>query len=158
MRRLADLPLLGVVFVCITWVLLCMFVPLLWTIIEMRRQMARLERTGGVEAMAVQVDGLSCFCRRSYFVSRGCLRVIAPVAERRAGRCDSTASERRRFSEVRRTRREPGDVGNATSPGSAPSRRGRCPKVSMRPRLERGVWVREPGDARGEPCGWRQGG
>ena len=58
MRRLADLPLLGVVFVCMTWVLLCMFVPLLWTIIEMRKHMARLERTGGVEAMAVQVDGL----------------------------------------------------------------------------------------------------
>jgi len=30
MRRLAELPLLGVVLVCITWVLLSMFVPLLW--------------------------------------------------------------------------------------------------------------------------------
>ena len=57
MRRLADLPLLGVVLVCITWVLLCMFVPLLWMSIQMRRQMAILERTGGVEGMAVQVDG-----------------------------------------------------------------------------------------------------
>ena len=58
MRRLAEFPVPGVVLVCITWVLLCMFVPLPWTISEMRKQMARLERTGGVEAMAVQVDGL----------------------------------------------------------------------------------------------------
>ena len=58
MRRLADLPLLGVVLVCITWVLLSMFVPLLWMSIQMRRQMAILKRTGGVEAILVQVDGL----------------------------------------------------------------------------------------------------
>jgi hypothetical protein len=58
MRRLAELPLLAVVLVCITWVLLGMFVPLLWMSIEMRRRMASLERTGGVEAMAVNVDGL----------------------------------------------------------------------------------------------------
>ena len=58
MRRLAELPVLGVVLVCITWVLLCMFVPELWMSIQMRRQMARLERIGGVEAMAAQVDGL----------------------------------------------------------------------------------------------------
>jgi len=37
-------------------VLLTILVPSLWMIIQMRRQMARLERTGGVEAMAVQVD------------------------------------------------------------------------------------------------------
>jgi hypothetical protein len=58
MRRLADLPVLGVVLVCITWVLLSMFVPLLWMSIQMRRRMAIVERTGGVEAMGVQVDGL----------------------------------------------------------------------------------------------------
>jgi hypothetical protein len=58
MRRLAEFPVLGVVLVCITWVLLSMFVPLLWISIQMRRQMARLERTGGVEAMGVSVDGL----------------------------------------------------------------------------------------------------
>lgn len=58
MRRLAEWPVLGVVLVCITWVLLTILVPLLWMIIQMRRQMARLERTGGVEAIAVQDDGL----------------------------------------------------------------------------------------------------
>jgi len=58
MRRLAEWPVLGVVLVCITWVLLTILIPLLWMIIQMRRQMARLERTGGVEAMAVQDDGL----------------------------------------------------------------------------------------------------
>ena len=58
MRRLAELPVLGVVLVCITWVLLCMFVPELWMRIQMRRQMAILERTGGVEGMVVNVDGL----------------------------------------------------------------------------------------------------
>jgi hypothetical protein len=58
MRRLAELPLLGVVLVCITWVLLSMFVPLLWMSIQMESQMASLQRTGGVAAMAVQVDGL----------------------------------------------------------------------------------------------------
>lgn len=58
MRRLAEWPVLGAVLVCITWVLLSMLVPLLWMSIQMRRQMARLEQTGGVEAMAVSVDGL----------------------------------------------------------------------------------------------------
>ena len=58
MRRLAKWPLLGVVLVCITWVLLCMFVPLLWMGIQMRRQMASVELTGGVGAIAVQVDSL----------------------------------------------------------------------------------------------------
>ena len=58
MRRLAEFPVPGVVLVCITWVLLTILVPLLWMIIQMRRQMARLERTGGVEAMGSQVDGL----------------------------------------------------------------------------------------------------
>ena len=58
MRRLAQFPVLGIVFVCITWVLLCMFVPLLWMSIQMRSQLVRLQRTGGVEGMAVQVDGL----------------------------------------------------------------------------------------------------
>ena len=58
MRRLAEWPVVGVVLVCISWVLLTILVPLLWTMIQMRRQMARLERTGGVEAMATQVDGL----------------------------------------------------------------------------------------------------
>jgi hypothetical protein len=58
MRRLAEFPVPGVVLVCITWVLLANLAPLLWMIISMRRQMAHLERTGGVEAMAVQVDGL----------------------------------------------------------------------------------------------------
>ena len=58
MRRLAEWPVLGVVLVCITWVLLTILVPLLWMTIQMRRQMARLERTGGVEAMVVQTDGL----------------------------------------------------------------------------------------------------
>jgi hypothetical protein len=57
MRRLAELPVIGVVFVCITWVLLCIFVPLLWMIIEMRRTMARLQRAGGGEGAAIQVDG-----------------------------------------------------------------------------------------------------
>ena len=58
MRRLAEWPVLGVVLVCITWVLLCMFVPELWMNIQMRRQMAIVERTGGVEGMVVNVDGL----------------------------------------------------------------------------------------------------
>ena len=58
MRRLAQFPVLGIVFVCITWVLLCMFVPLLWMSIQMRSQLVRLERTGGVEGTAVQVDGV----------------------------------------------------------------------------------------------------
>jgi hypothetical protein len=58
MRRLAEWPLFSVVLICITWVLLCVFVPLLWMIVEMRRQMARLERTGGVAGVASQVDGL----------------------------------------------------------------------------------------------------
>lgn len=58
MRRLAEVPVLGVVFVCITWLLLSIFVPLLWMSIEMRSRMARLERTGGVDGMAVQVDGV----------------------------------------------------------------------------------------------------
>ena len=58
MRRLAEWPMLGVALVCLTWVLLTILVPLLWMFIRMQRQMARLERTGGVEAMAVQVDGL----------------------------------------------------------------------------------------------------
>src|SRR5437868_4844917 len=44
----------------------------------------------------------SCFCRRSYFVLRGCLRVIAPVAQWRAGRCDLAAlSWRQRLPESR---------------------------------------------------------
>jgi hypothetical protein len=58
MRRLAALPLLGVVLVCITWVLLCMFVPLLWISIQMRWQMASLKRYGGVADASVNVDGL----------------------------------------------------------------------------------------------------
>jgi hypothetical protein len=58
MRRLAEFPVPGVVLVCILWVLLTNSVPLLWMMLSMRWQMARLERTGGVEAMAVQVDGL----------------------------------------------------------------------------------------------------
>jgi hypothetical protein len=58
MRRLSEWPALRVVLVCVTWVLLCMFVPLLWMSIQMRSQMARLQRTGGVEGMAVQVDGV----------------------------------------------------------------------------------------------------
>jgi hypothetical protein len=58
MRRLSEWPVIGVVLVCITWVLLCVFVPLLWMSIQMRSHMVRLERTGGVEGMAVQVDGV----------------------------------------------------------------------------------------------------
>ena len=64
---LAVLPVLGAVFVCITWVLLCMVVPLLWVRIQMRRQMASVQRTGGVEAMVVNVDGLIVCCRRLPF-------------------------------------------------------------------------------------------
>jgi hypothetical protein len=58
MRRLAEWPALGVVLVCITWALLTIVVPLLWMMIQMRRQIADLERTGGVGAVATQVDGL----------------------------------------------------------------------------------------------------
>lgn len=58
MRRLAEWPVVAVVLVCISWILLTILVPLLWMIFQMRGQMARLERTGGVEAMATQVDGL----------------------------------------------------------------------------------------------------
>jgi hypothetical protein len=83
MRRLAELPVLGVVLVCITWILLCMFVPLLWIGVQMRSQMARLERTGGVEAMAVQVDGLIVllpplvFCVAWLFARRRARRAAA---------------------------------------------------------------------------------
>jgi hypothetical protein len=58
MRRLAEWPGPRVVLVCIAWVLLTMLVPLLWMIVEMRRQMARLEGSGGIAAGATQVDGL----------------------------------------------------------------------------------------------------
>ena len=58
MRRLAELPLLGVVLVGITWVLLSMFAPLLWMNIQMELQMRSLQRTGGVAGTTVQVDGL----------------------------------------------------------------------------------------------------
>jgi hypothetical protein len=58
MRRLAEWPVLGVVLVCISWVLLCLLVPPVWMSLQMRRQMAIVERTGGVEAMSVGVDGL----------------------------------------------------------------------------------------------------
>ena len=58
MRRLSEWPVSGVVLVCITWVLLCGFVSLLWMSIQMRSQLVRLERTGGVEGTAVQVDGV----------------------------------------------------------------------------------------------------
>ena len=58
-KRPEDIPSLvkGVVLVCITWVLLTILVPLLWMIIQMRREMARLQRTGGVEAGVFYVDG-----------------------------------------------------------------------------------------------------
>ena len=58
MRRFAEWPVRGVVLVSITWVLVCTFVPLLWMSIQMRRQMATVEGTGGVEAFVVTVDGL----------------------------------------------------------------------------------------------------
>jgi hypothetical protein len=83
MRRLAKWPVLSVVLVCITWVLLCMFVPLLWMSIQMRRQMAILERTGGVEAMGVQVDGLIVllpplvFCVACFIARRRARRAVA---------------------------------------------------------------------------------
>ena len=59
MRRLAEWPVLGVVLVCISWVLLCMFVPLLWVRIQLRWQMASLERDGAFVAVAsAGIDGL----------------------------------------------------------------------------------------------------
>jgi len=61
MRRLAEWRLLGVVVVCTTWVLLCLFVPLLWLSIEMRWQMKSLTRYGGVADASVNVDGLIVF-------------------------------------------------------------------------------------------------
>lgn len=58
MRRLAEVPVFGVVVVCITWILLTIFVPLLWMIIQMRRQVAILERSGsGGEGVVTYVDG-----------------------------------------------------------------------------------------------------
>jgi hypothetical protein len=83
MRRLAEWPVLGVVLVCITWVLLCMLVPLLWMSMQMRRQMAILERTGGIEAMAVSVDGLIvvlpplAFCVVWFIARRRARRAVA---------------------------------------------------------------------------------
>ena len=61
MRRLAQWPAIGGVLVCITWVLLTMLVPSLWMMIEMRREMARLEATGGVGGVAVQQGGSIVF-------------------------------------------------------------------------------------------------
>ena len=83
MRRLAEWPVLGVVIVCITWVLLSMSVPLLWMSIQMRRQMAIVERTGGVESMAVQVDALIVllpplvFCGAWLFARHRARRTVA---------------------------------------------------------------------------------
>jgi hypothetical protein len=39
-RRLAQLPVAGVVFVCLTWIVLCVLVPLLWVAIKLQLEMA----------------------------------------------------------------------------------------------------------------------
>jgi hypothetical protein len=83
MRRLAELPLLGVVLVRTTWVLLSIFVPLLWISIQMWWQMKSLTRYGGVADASVNVDGLIVllpplvFCVAWLFARHRARRVLA---------------------------------------------------------------------------------
>jgi hypothetical protein len=58
-----------------------MLVPLLWMSIQMRRQMAMVERTGGVEAMSIGVDGLVVLLPPLAFCAAW---LVAPHRARRA--------------------------------------------------------------------------
>jgi hypothetical protein len=83
MRRLAEWPALTVVVLCIAWILISMFVPWVWMDIQMRRQLAIVERTGGVEGMSVQVDAVTvllpplAFCVAWFIARRRARRAVA---------------------------------------------------------------------------------
>jgi hypothetical protein len=58
MRPLAQWPVLGVVLVCITWVVLCVLVPLIWVAVKLRSEMAGSSGTGGVGGVTIGVNTL----------------------------------------------------------------------------------------------------
>jgi len=55
MRPLAQWSVLSVVLVCVSWVVLCVLVPMVWLEIQLRSEMAGLSGTGGVADAAVGV-------------------------------------------------------------------------------------------------------
>jgi hypothetical protein len=58
MRPLAQWSVLRVVLVCVSWVVLCALVPMVWVAIQLRSEMAGLSGTGGVGAVSVGVNTL----------------------------------------------------------------------------------------------------
>ena len=58
MRPLARWPVMGVILVCIMWVLLCVLVPVLWVNLQLRSEMARMSGGGGVASVTMGVDTL----------------------------------------------------------------------------------------------------
>ena len=58
MRPLAQWSVLRVVLVCVSWVVLCALVPMVWVAIQLRSEMAGLSGTGGVGAVSVGVNAL----------------------------------------------------------------------------------------------------
>ena len=94
MRLLAQLPVLGVVFVCVIWAVICLVVTQIWVAIKLQSEMARLSGSGGVAAVVVGVDGLVVivppvlFCL-AWFVARR--RNWPPTAGAGGARTTSTA-------------------------------------------------------------------
>lgn len=58
MRPLAQWPVVGIMVVCILWILLCVVVPLIWVQIQLRSEVVRLSGSGGVAAVSMGVDTL----------------------------------------------------------------------------------------------------
>ena len=58
MRPFAQWPVWSIVVISVSWILLCVFVPMWWLSVQLQRQMAASREMGGVADAVVNVSAL----------------------------------------------------------------------------------------------------